>query len=115
MKYLVASDGSNAGDSVSSQFSRASCFAIVDSENDSFDILHNGNDVDLNSIFADSARAGVKRLICGNIGPNALSLAQKNSIAVVLSPHITVRKAVEMASKDQLRVVHTPSSHHIAH
>ena len=115
MKYLVAAEDTTLEDNVSSHFGKAPYFIIYDTDKDSFETITNGENVDPHLVIRNSAKAGAKKLICGNIGPNAYLIAEKHKVTVYISPAIKVRQAIELASNDQLPIAQGPTMQHGMH
>lgn len=109
MKFLIASEGGGLGDSVSLHFTRAPFFILFDPEKGSCEDITNNGESRPEIVIHESAKHGVKGLICGHVEPDVFLTAQDNSLTIFLSPPITVRKAVEMASKNQLRIAQAPT------
>jgi len=112
MKYLVASEGDSTESSVSSHFGRAPFFLTYDDETDKLEVKVNDDTVDPHLVIHDGAKAGVKKMICGGIGPHAYQVAEKFKVKVGVVSGIPVREAVKLAAEGKLPVTTAPTAHH---
>lgn len=56
-----------------------------------------------------AAESGARTLICGDIDPRSFVAAELSNMNVGVSPMISARKAIELASKRQLVIATTPT------
>ncbi|MGO9481981.1 MAG: NifB/NifX family molybdenum-iron cluster-binding protein [Candidatus Kryptoniota bacterium] len=112
MKYLIASEGNSLESSVSSHFGRAPYFLVYDGETKQLEAKINDDTVDPHLVIHDEAKAGVKKMICGGIGPHAFQVAEKFKVEVCIASGIPVAEAVKLAAEGKLPVTNAPTAHH---
>ncbi len=112
MKYLIASEGNTLESNVSTHYGRAPFFLIYDDESRTFDVKENGDGVDPHLVIRDEAKAGVKKMICGGIGPHAYQVAERFNVEVCITSGMSVGQAVKLASEGKLPVTTGPTAHH---
>lgn len=115
MKYLISSDGETLASNVSSHFGRAPFFMVYDDETHSLQVQPNDDGVDPHLVIRDTAKAGVKKMICGAIGPHAYDVAAHFNVEVCITSGIPVGEAVELALEGKLPVTSGPTVHHRHH
>ncbi len=115
MKYLISSDGETLAGNVSSHFGRAPFFLVYDDETRSLRVQANDDGVDPHLVIRDTAKAGVKKMICGAIGPHAYDVAKHFNLEVCIVSGIPVGEAVELAIEGKLPVTNGPTVHHHHH
>jgi predicted Fe-Mo cluster-binding NifX family protein len=99
MKIAISSTGPGPDDQIDLRFGRCRYFVLVDSETDIFEFLDNeaaalrgGAGLQAAQMLAE---AGVKAVISGNIGPNAISVLEVAGIKSYHCGPATVRKALQ--------------------
>lgn len=111
MKYLVASEGDSLQSGVSGHFGRAPYFLVYDDETKQLEVKANDDTVDPHLVIHDNAKAGVKKIICGGIGPHAFHVAEKFEVEVCITSGIPVAEAVMLAAEGKLPVTDAPTAH----
>ncbi|MFZ1080323.1 MAG: NifB/NifX family molybdenum-iron cluster-binding protein [Candidatus Kryptoniota bacterium] len=112
MKYLIASEGNTLESNVSGHFGRAPFFLIYDDGTKTLEVKANDDAVDPHMVIHDSAKDGVKKMICGGIGPHAFQVAEKFEVEVCIASGIPVAEAVKLAAEGKLPVTTAPTAHH---
>ncbi len=112
MKYLISSEGNSLDSSVSSHFGRAPYFLVYDDETNSLEVKQNGDGTDPHLVIRDTAKAGVKKMICGGIGPHAYQVAERFTVEVCIASGIPVSEAVKLAAEGKLPVTTGPTTQH---
>ncbi len=112
MKYLISSEGNSLDSSVSSHFGRAPYFLVYDDETNSLEVKQNGDGTDPHLVIRDTAKAGVKKMICGGIGPHAYQVAERFTVEVCIASGIPVSEAVKLAAEGKLPVTTGPTMQH---
>lgn len=116
MKYLISSEGKTLESHVSSHFGRAPFFLVYDDETKALEAKANDDGVDPHLIIRDTAKVGVKRMICGAIGPHAYQVAEKFKVEVCITSGIPAGEAVSLAANGRLQVTTAPTvQHHHGH
>ncbi len=111
MKYLIASEGNSLESSVSGHFGKAPFFLIYDDETKSLTAKANDGSLDPHMVIHDSAKDGMKKMICGGIGPHAYQVVDKFKVEVCVISGIPVSEAVKLASEGKLPVTNGPTAH----
>jgi len=112
MKYLIASEGNTLESKVSGHFGRAPFFLIYDDQTKSLTTRTNDGSLDPHLVIHDEAKAGVKKMICGGIGPHAYQVAEKFGVEVCIASEIPVSEAVKLAAEGNLHVTAGPTARH---
>ncbi len=112
MKYLISSEGNSLESSVSSHFGMAPYFLVYDDETNSLEVKQNGDGTDPHLVIRDTAKAGVKKMICGGIGPHAYQVAERFKVEVCVTSGIPVSQAVKLAADGKLPVATGPTMQH---
>ena len=112
MKYLIASEGNSVDSPVSSHYGRAPFFLIYDDESKFLNAKANDGSLDPHLVIRDEAKAGVKKMICGGIGPNAYQIAEKFKVEVCVVSGIPAAEALKLAAEGKLPVTTGPTAHH---
>jgi len=112
MKYLIASEGDSLEGVVSSHYGKAPFFLVYDDETKGLEVKANDDTVDPHLVIHDTAKTGVKKMICGGIGPHAFQVAQKFSVEVCIASGISVADAVKLAADGKLPITKEPTAHH---
>ena len=99
MKAAISSTGPNPDAQVDLRFGRCQYFVLIDDKAESFEFLDNeagassgGAGLQAAQMIAD---AGVKAVITGNIGPNAINVLKVAGIKAYHCGPGTVRKAIQ--------------------
>lgn len=106
MLVAVAASGKSLEDQVDLRFGRCSFFLIIDTKTDKFEIINNsasqafrGAGVAASQIVVDK---GVKAVIAGNIGPNALNILNQSNIKVYSGFfNLTVKQALKKLKNEK--------------
>lgn len=100
MKIAIASSGKNLDSLVNARFGRCPCFLIIDSKTGEFEAIENTAGQAFRGAGVSAAQMivnkGVKAVIAGNFGPNAINVLKTNGVKVfggVLG--ITAKQALE--------------------
>ncbi len=112
MKYLVASEGSSLESDVSGHFGRAPFFLVYDDETKTLQANANDGSLDPHLVIRDNAKSGVKKMICGGIGPHAYQIAERFKVEICITQGIPVKEAIRLASENKLPVTTGPTMHH---
>jgi len=110
MKIAIASSGQKLSSLVDQRFGRCPFYLIVDSKDKSFRILKNiatqasrGVGISAAQLIADQ---GVKTVIAGNFGPNAVRVLLASHLKLFsISPKTTIRQAVNQLKQGKLTPV----------
>jgi len=107
MKICVTSTADSLDAQIDPRFGRCSYLVIVDSETMQFEAIPNtaagatgGAGIQAAQTIASK---GVKRLITGNVGPNAFGALSAAGIEIVTGAFGTVREAVEKFKRGELK------------
>ena len=99
MKVAVSSTGGDLEAMVDPRFGRAACFAIVNTDDMSYEVIENSNLQAAHGVGIQSAQLmsehGVEHVLTGQCGPNAFSALQAAGIAVISGCRGTVQAAVD--------------------
>ena len=116
MKIAVSTTSGGLDDKVSEVFGRAVSFTIVDVENGdikSVEVVRNdyavrggGAGIAVSQFLANK---GVKVVLTGNVGPNALSVLNSAGIKVYRASGLKVSEAVEKFLKGELEPILIPT------
>lgn len=112
MKYLISSEGDTLESNVSSHFGRAPFFLVYDDETKSLEAKANDDGVDPHLVIRDAAKSGVRRMICGGIGPHAYQVAEKFNVEVCVASGIPVAEGIQLAAQGKLPITTGPTAHH---
>lgn len=116
MKYLISSEGDSLKSGVSSHFGRAPFFLVYDDETKTLEVKENGDGVDPHLVIRDTAKTGVRKMICGGIGPHAYQVAERFKVEVCVTSGIPVEQAIRLAAEGKLPVTTGPTvQHHHEH
>lgn len=99
MKICITTTGPDLDSSVDQVFGRCAYFLIVNSETEQFESVPNkakeadrGAGIQASQTVVD---LGVKKVICGNIGPNALNVLQESGVKIILGISGTAKQVLE--------------------
>lgn len=113
MKIAVSSSGSDLDSGLDPRFGRCAYFLIVETEDNSFQVLDNAAAAAGGGAGIQAARAvaqsGAQVLITGNCGPNAHQTLTAAGIAVFNSPSGTVAEAVDRFRSGELQEADGPN------
>ncbi len=96
-------------DKVSPNFLEAPYYLFYDDWLGRFEVISNTRDTDSSYVLKKAAESGAQTLICGNIDPGSFVAAGLSKMKVGVAPLISVRRAVELASKRQLVIATAPT------
>ncbi len=107
MKIAVSSNGTDLGSQINPRFGRCAYFLIVESEDMSFEAIENEN----NALGGgagiqtaqDIASKGVKTVITGSCGPNAVRTLSAAGVELFVGQSGTIKEAVEKHKNGELR------------
>jgi len=110
MKIAVASSGKNLESPIDFRFGRCPYFLIVDTEIDKFEIVENSAAQAFRGAGISAAQMvvnkGVKVVIAGNFGPNALNVFQTGGIKIFrVGIETSVKEAIEAYKAGKLEEV----------
>ncbi len=108
MKVAITVDGMTLDSMLDARFGRAARFMIYDTENGTFELLDNTQNLNAAQgagiqSAQNVANAGVVALITGHTGPKAFSVLQKAEIAVYHSEVRAVKDIVDAFKKGELQ------------
>ena len=109
MKIAIASSGKNLDSSVDPRFGRCPYYLIVDSETDKFEMMENTAGRGFRGVGVSAAQMvankGVKVVIAGNFGPNAVNVLTAGGIKIFTTSNLslTVKQALEQYKKNELQ------------
>ncbi len=100
MRIAVTSQGENLDAEVDPRFGRAAMFLLVDTETMSFEVVENGQNLNLPQgagiqAAQNIAEHGAQVVITGNCGPKAFKTLQAAGIEVVVGVSGKVKDAVQ--------------------
>jgi predicted Fe-Mo cluster-binding NifX family protein len=106
MKICIASQGDNAGSSVSERFARCNYWAFADTESGDIEFEENRFKNDMHGAGSEAGEflteRGVKAVITGRVGPNARRLLDAAGITAYAPGNRTVGEALEAFNGDTL-------------
>ena len=111
MKIAIASSGKNLDSPVDARFGRCPYYLIVDNKNDEFEAIENTAGQGFRGAGISAAQMvankGVKAIIAGNFGPNAINVLSTSGIKIFTTSDLsmTAKKALEQYKKNELRQV----------
>jgi len=114
MKICITSSDLNLNSPVDSRFGRAQYFLILDEKGNLEETISNPGVLASGGAGIAAAQKiidqGVKILITGNIGPNALGVLETTNIQIFLCPfNIKIKEAFLMWKNDKLTLMKKPS------
>jgi predicted Fe-Mo cluster-binding NifX family protein len=111
MKIAISSSGKDLNSQIDPRFGRCAYFLIVDSENMDFEAIDNESGVLGGGAGIQSAQfvasKGVKAVITGNCGPNAMDTLAAAGIQVFLGNTGTAAEGVESFNNGNLTAART--------
>ncbi|MBI9109664.1 NifB/NifX family molybdenum-iron cluster-binding protein [Maridesulfovibrio ferrireducens] len=98
MKIAISCQGPNLNDSIDPRFGRAKGFAILDTDNDSYEFVDNTQNLNAPQgagiqSAQNVAATGAKVIITGHVGPKAFTALEKGAIKIFLTESGTVEDA----------------------
>lgn len=113
MKICVSAVSSSLEGQIDPRFGRCSYFVIVDSETMKFEAVPNTASGLMSGAGIQAAQTiaskGVKVLITGNVGPNALQALSAAGIRIVTGAFGNVRDVVEKYKSGELKETSSPT------
>ena len=113
MKIAVSSSGRDLDSQVDPRFGRCAYFVIVETEDMSFEAFDNENISLGGGAGIQSAQfvasKGVKALITGNCGPNAVQTLSVSKVEVFVGHSGTVREVIEKYMRGDIKSTRTPN------
>lgn len=106
MKIAIASSAKNLESQVDLRFGRCPYFLIIDSETEKFELLNNTSGQAFRGAGVSTAQVivnkGVKAVIAGNFGPNAVNVLKQSGIKIFKGAGMTVKKALKQYQDGKL-------------
>jgi predicted Fe-Mo cluster-binding NifX family protein len=113
VKICVTSEGKTLDSKVDSRFGRCQYFVFVDTDTSEFETIANPNAQFAGGAGIQSGQLmiskGVKAVLTGNVGPNALQTLKASGIEVFTGLSGTVKEALDKYKKGELKPTHSPS------
>ena len=113
MKIAVSSSGRDLDSQIDPRFGRCACFVIVETDDMSFEAFDNENIALGGGAGIQSAQfvasKGVKAVITGNCGPNAVQTLSVSQVEIFVGHSGTVRKVIEKYMKGNIKSTSTPN------
>ncbi len=107
MKVAVSSNGNNLDARLEPRFGRCAFFLVVNSEDMSFEAFNNESAAQAGGAGIQAAQflasLGVKAVVTGNCGPNAVQTLSAAGIELFAGQAGTVKEAVERFKRGNLR------------
>ena len=109
MKIAISSQGTELSSRVDPRFGRAPYFIIFDTDDESFKVVENTQNIQAAQgagiqSAQTVARENVNLVISGNLGPKAFSTLSAAGIKTALWAEGTVAQAIELAKTNQLKI-----------
>jgi len=113
MKICISSTGEDLNAQVDPRFGRCSYFLIVDTDTMSLESLSNESAMNSGGAGIQAAqtvaKAGVKVVVTGNIGPNAFQTLSAAGINVFTGANGTIKDVIEKFKKGELKKTESSS------
>ena len=113
MKIAISSSGKNLEAQVAPRFGRCPYFMIFDTDTMGFETISNESAMTFGGAGVQAAqivaKAGVKVVITGNVGPNAYQTLKAAGIRVFTEASGTIKDAVALYKKDKLQEINAPN------
>ena len=108
MKIAVASSGKSLDSLVDARFGRCPYFLIVDSKTEKFEVVKNVSGQEFRGAGVSAAQAvvnkGVKAVIAGNFGPNAVNVLSSSGVEIFGGvSSITISEILEEYKRGKLK------------
>lgn len=115
MKIAFPVTGSDLSAMLDARFGRAQKFLIVDSDNDTFELLENGSNVDASQgAGIQSAQSviasGAKALVSSHCGPKAFKVFQAAGIPVLQAPVASIAQLLAKFKAGELETMTGPDN-----
>ena len=113
MKITVSSTGPTMDSAIDARFGRAAMFLVIDTATGNFEILENTQNIQAaQGAGIQAARlvseTGAEAVITGHCGPKAFQTLKAAGIKVIVGVEGTVKEAVEMYKKGELKSTDNP-------
>ncbi|NLY74994.1 MAG: dinitrogenase iron-molybdenum cofactor biosynthesis protein [Firmicutes bacterium] len=109
MKIAISATGNTLDGALDQRFGRAAFFLIVDPDTSQFEVINNEAAGAAGGAGITSAQTivdkGVKAVITGNVGPNAMKVLNAAEIAVYRGVSASVRANIEKFKKRTLEKI----------
>lgn len=109
MKICITAQGDSLDSEVDPRFGRCQYFIFVDLETSKFEAIKNSNIDATNGAGIQSSQfivdSGVKTIITGNIGPNALHILRGAGIEVITGVSGSVKEIIEAYKTGRLNPI----------
>lgn len=116
MKICVSSTSNNESCQADLRFGRCNCFAIYDTENETFKFIENsgitspqGAGISASQQVIDEK---VDAVITGHVGPNAKKLLDAANIKIYEIKNETVKEAIDLFTDNKLNIINQVSPSH---
>lgn len=116
MKVCLSSNGNSSDSIMDPRFGRAAYFAIADTETMTFEIIENsaavsggGAGITSGQLMVDK---GVKAVITGNVGPNAMNVLKTAEIDIYRGTAVSLKENLEKFNKGLLDKIDTTVPEH---
>ncbi|KNY29474.1 NifB/NifX family molybdenum-iron cluster-binding protein [Pseudobacteroides cellulosolvens] len=116
MKICLSSNGNSSDSIMDPRFGRAAYFAIADTETMKFEIIENsaadsggGAGITSAQLMVDK---GVKAVITGNVGPNAMNVLKTAEIDIYRGTAVSLKENLEKLNKGLLDKIDTTVPEH---
>ncbi|OGC41848.1 dinitrogenase iron-molybdenum cofactor biosynthesis protein [candidate division WOR-3 bacterium RBG_13_43_14] len=113
MKICITARGQDMNSEIDPRFGRCEYFLIIDTETLDLEAVPNPN---INSSGGAGIQSGqliaskdVKKVLTGNVGPNAFQTLQAAGIEVITGVSGNIKQAVEKLNRGELRTASGPS------
>ncbi len=112
MKIAVASSGKDLDSPINPRFGRCSYFLIVETETNDFEVVENSAAQAFRGAGISAAQMvvnkGVKAVIAGNFGPNALNVLQTSGVKIFgVGSEKSVKEVLESYKAGKLEEIKT--------
>jgi len=109
MRIAISSQGRDLGSEVDQRFGRASYFLVFDTNDESFEVVNNDQNVNAAQGAGVQAAENIVRknvdiVVAGNFGPKAFRALEAAGIKVALWANGTVSQAIELARNNKLEL-----------
>jgi len=108
-KYLIASSGDNLDSKISSRFGHAAYFIVIDPQSMKYEVYPGVSANEKSPSLARFINLGIKKILCGNIGPSTFYEAQANSMNVYLCRKMSVREAITQEANGEISPIDEPT------
>ncbi|MFH1073837.1 MAG: NifB/NifX family molybdenum-iron cluster-binding protein [Candidatus Firestonebacteria bacterium] len=113
MKICITSEGNTLDSAVDPRFGRCKYFIIVDNETEKFEAIDNTNIGLTGGAGIQSAQLvaslGVKKVLTGNVGPNAFQTLQAAKIDIYTGVSGSVKEALALYKTGKLKITASAS------